>query len=37
MDKEDLVHTYNGLSLSHKEQKYAICREVDTPIDCYTE
>ena len=38
MDKEDVVHIYNGILLSHKkEQKSAICRDVDGPRDCHTE
>ena len=38
MNKEDVVHTYNGILLSHKEeQKNAICRDVDGPRDCHTE
>ena len=38
MDKEDVVHIYNGTSLSHKnEQNWVICREVDGPRDCHTE
>ena len=32
MDKEDVVHIYNGILLSHyKEQNCAICRDVDGP------
>ena len=38
MDKEDVVHTYNGLLLSHKkERNWVICRDVDVPRDCHTE
>ena len=32
MDKEDLVHIYNGILLSHeKERNWIICRDVDGP------
>ena len=38
MDKEDMVHIYNGLLLSHKkEQNNAICSDMDGPRDCHTE
>ena len=38
MDKEDVVHIYNGLLLSHKkERNWVICRDVDGPRDCHTE
>ena len=38
MDKEDVVHIYNGILLSHKkEQNWVICRDVDGPKDCHTE
>ena len=38
MDKEDVVHIYNGILLSHKkEQNWVICRDVDGPTDCHTE
>ena len=38
MDKEDMVHIYNGILLSpKKEQNCAICRDVDGPRDCHTE
>ena len=38
MDKEDVVHIYNGILLSHKwEQKWVICRDVDGSRDCHTE
>ena len=34
MDKEDVVHIYNGISLSHKgEWSYAICSNMDGPRD----
>ena len=38
MDKEDVVHIYNGILLSHKkERNWVICRDVDVPRDCHTE
>ena len=38
MDKEDVVHIYNGILLSHKkEQNWVICRDVDGPTVCHTE
>ena len=38
MDKEDVVHIYNGILLSHKkERSWVICRDVDGPRDCHTE
>ena len=38
MDKEDVVHIYNGILLSHKgERNWVICRDVDGPRDCHTE
>ena len=37
MDKEDVVHTYNGIFLSHKrEQNNAICSNTDGPRDYHT-
>ena len=34
MDKEDVVHVYNGILLSHKkEQNFAICSNTDGPRD----
>ena len=37
MDKEDVVHIYNGILLSHKkERKNAICSNVDGPRDYHT-
>ena len=34
MDKEDVVHIYNGILLGHrKEQKNAICGYMDEPRD----
>ena len=29
MDKEDVVHIYNGIPLSHKKKKNAICGNMD--------
>ena len=30
MDKEDVVHIYNGILLSHKkERNWVLCRDVD--------
>ena len=38
MDKEDVVHIYNGILFSHKkERNWVICRDVDGPRDCHTE
>ena len=38
MGKEDVVHIYNGILLSHKmERNSAICRDADGPRDCHTE
>ena len=38
MDKEDVVHIYNGILLSHKkEQNWVICRDVDGSRVCHTE
>ena len=38
MDKEDVVHIYNGILLSHeKEGTNAICSNMDGPGDCHTE
>ena len=37
MDKEDVVHIYNGILLSHKkEPNWVICRDVDGPRECHT-
>ena len=37
MDKEDVVHIYNGLLLSHKKEwNNAICSNMDGPRDCHT-
>ena len=38
MDKEDVVHKYNGILLSHKkEQNNAIFSNMDGTRDYYTE
>ena len=38
INKEDAVHIYNGILLSHKkEQNGVICKDVDGPRDCHTE
>ena len=38
MDKEDVVHIYNGILLSlKKKQNYAIWKDMDGPIDCHIE
>ena len=38
MDKEDGVHIYNGLLLSHyKEWNKAIWSNTDEPRECHTE
>ena len=38
MDKEDVVHVYNGILLSHKKEwNVAICSDMDGPRDCHTE
>ena len=38
MDKEEVVHIYNGILLSHKkERNWVICRDVDESRDCHTE
>ena len=38
MDKEDMVHIYNRILLSHeKEWIQVICRDMDGPRVCYTE
>ena len=33
MDKEDVVHTYNGILLSHKKWNTAICSNMSGPRD----
>ena len=38
MDKEDVVHIYNGILLSHKKElNNVICINMDGPRDCHTE
>ena len=38
VNKEDVVHTYNGILLSYKkERNNAICSNIDGPRDCHTE
>ena len=38
MDKEVVVHIYNGILLSRKkEQNWVICRDVDASRDCHKE
>ena len=33
MDEEDVIHTYNGILLSHKKEgNYTICRYVDGTV-----
>jgi len=37
MDKEEVVHIYNGILLSHKKElNSAICRHMDRIRDCQT-
>ena len=37
MDKEDVVHIYNGMLLSHKQERNnAICSNTDGPRDYHT-
>ena len=37
MDKEDVVHIYNGIVLSHKKEwSNAICINMDGPGDYHT-
>ena len=38
VDKEDMVHIYNEVLLSHKKEwNWAICTDVDGPRVCHTE
>ena len=37
MDKEGVVHTYNGILLGHKKWNNAICSNMDRPRDYHTE
>ena len=37
IDKEDVVHIYNGILLSHKKEwNHAICSNMDEPRDYHT-
>ena len=37
MDKEDMIHVYSGILLSHKkEQNNAICSNMDATRDYHT-
>ena len=36
IDKEDVVHIYNGILLSHKKLNNAICSNMDGPRDDHT-
>ena len=36
MDKEDVVHTYNGILMSHKKENNAICSNMDATRDYHT-
>ena len=36
MDKEDVVHMFNGMLLSHKkEQNWVICSDIDGSIESH--
>ena len=38
MAKEDVVHIYNGILLSHKKEwNWVICKDVDRPRDGHSE
>ena len=38
MDKDDVVHIYNGILLGHKKEwNNPICSNMDGPRDCHTE
>ena len=38
VDKQDMVHTHNSTSLSHKKEWNGVtCRHMDGPRDCHTE
>ena len=38
MDKEDVVHVYNGIQLNQKkDQNWVACRDVDEPRVFHTE
>ena len=37
VNKEDVVHIYNGILLDHKKEgNWVICRDVDGPRDGHT-
>ena len=37
MDKEDMVHMYSEILLSHKKElNWVICRDMDGSRDCHT-
>ena len=36
MDRDDVVHAYNGILLSHKEEgNWVICRDLDESRECH--
>ena len=38
INKEDVVHIYNGILLSHKKEwNNTICSNMSRPRDCHTE
>ena len=38
VNKEDMVHLYSGIFLSHlKEQNNVICTKMNGPRECHTE
>ena len=37
MVEEDVVCTYNGILLSHKKERNAVCSSMDGPRDCHSE
>ena len=37
MDKEGVVHTYNGILLGHKKNAIMPSGETQTDLDCHTE
>ena len=37
MDREDVVHIYNGIFLSHRNEIGSFYRDMDGPRDCPTE
>ena len=37
MNKEDVVHTDNGILLGHKKElNWVTCGDMDIPTDCHT-